>query len=82
MLITQFKSAAVTDATAGGPNDKKTIHICDRFWTSQQTKFLLYDKSKGENPGVPYRDDTKSGWCNKDKDDNSKEKCDWFQTAG
>lgn len=66
-------SVAVTDGTAG---DNKVINLCSLFFTSAQTKFFLYDESKGESPGVPYRDNTASGWC------NTRAKSNFFATAG
>lgn len=66
-------SVAVTDGTAG---DNKVISLCSLFFTSAQTKFFLYDESKGESPGVPYRDNTTSGWC------NTRAKSNFFATAG
>lgn len=66
-------SVAVTDGTAG---DNKVINLCSLFFTSAQTKFFLYDGSKGQSPGVPYRDNTASGWCNPSKKSN------FFATAG
>lgn len=66
-------SVAVTDGTAG---DNKVINLCSLFFTSAQTKFFLYDQSKGESPGVPYRDNTASGWC------NTRARSNFFATAG
>lgn len=66
-------SIAITDASAG---DNKVISLCSLFFTSAQTRFFLYDESKGESPGVPYRDNTTSGWC------NPRQRSNFFATAG
>lgn len=56
------KSVLVTDATVGGPNDAKTIEVCDNFWTAASTKYLLPDEQK-TSPSPPYR--SKTQWCPK-----------------
>ena len=78
-------SIMVTDATPGSATDVKTIEVCNDFWTSSSTNYLLYDSGK-TSPSPPYRNNDDKGWCAKkteDKEANvSKEKDDWFTTAG
>lgn len=75
----KVQSVANTDATSGTIDDEKKVWICDRFWTSVNTRFLLEPK---ENESPPYRPKTPSKWCNKDKDGNSVQGAQFFATAG
>jgi hypothetical protein len=69
--------SAVTDATvASGPTDAKTITLCPLFFTSASTRFFLFQASRGRSPGVPFRDNTGSGWC------NTKQNANFFATVG
>ena len=76
-ILTYILRAAATDASvATGPNDQKTIQLCGPFFTSPSTRYFLFQADKGENPGVPFRDNTISGRC-----DNTKE-ANYFATVG
>ncbi|KAH0555925.1 hypothetical protein GP486_006132 [Trichoglossum hirsutum] len=53
------QSIAVTDATVGEPSTRKTIQICNTYWKSGATRYLLPGTSTSPDP--PYR--SKQEWC-------------------
>ncbi|KAF2734898.1 hypothetical protein EJ04DRAFT_512195 [Polyplosphaeria fusca] len=74
------QSVANTDATVGEAGDEKTIHICNPFWTSASTRYLLH-RDDQEEPSPPFRPATSSGWCAM-SGSNSLRNAQFFATAG